>query len=160
MKNIFMIIGIILFQMLFSQSKTGTDLVFRSQSNFSETLNQLRQILKEKEIKIFAEIDHSQAAKEVGMELKPATVFIVGNPKAGTPIMQEDIYAAIELPLRILVAESSGEVRLIYQRVSPLAEAYYLYNSKVRLKTIDTNIEKLLSAYFSKIEPNLQGRIK
>ena len=160
MKNIFMIMGIILFQMLFSQSKTGTDLVFRSQSNFSETLNQLRQILKEKEIKIFAEIDHSQATKEVGMELKPATVFIVGNPKAGTPIMQEDIYAAIELPLRILVAESSGEVRLIYQRVSPLAEAYYLHNSKVRLKTIDTNIEKLLSAYFSKIEPNLQGRIK
>ena len=52
---------------------------------------------------VLARIDHAAAAAQVGMDLRPTEVLIFGNPKAGTPIMQDTQTAAIDLPLKALV---------------------------------------------------------
>lgn len=52
---------------------------------------------------VFTEIDHAQAARAVGLDLRPRTVVIFGNPRAGTPAMQGNPTLALDLPLRILV---------------------------------------------------------
>ena len=59
-------------------------------------------------MKIFAVIDHSGEAANIGMKMPPTRLIIFGNPKAGTPVMQAAPGAAIDLPLKILVAEDAN----------------------------------------------------
>lgn len=52
---------------------------------------------------VFTEIDHAAAAQGVGMTLRPRTVIVFGNPRAGTPAMAGHPTLAIDLPMRVLV---------------------------------------------------------
>jgi uncharacterized protein (DUF302 family) len=52
---------------------------------------------------VFAEIDHAAAAQAAGLALRPRTVVLFGNPRAGTPAMVAKPTLAIDLPMRVLV---------------------------------------------------------
>ena len=56
---------------------------------------------------ILARIDHTAAAAQVGLDLRPTEVLIFGNPKGGTPIMQDAQTSGIDLPLKVLVWEDA-----------------------------------------------------
>ena len=74
---------------------------------------------------VLARIDHAQAAAKVGMELRPTEVLTFGNPKAGTPLMQQSQTMGIDLPLRILVWEDGeGKTRLAYNDPQWLARRH------------------------------------
>src|SRR5918911_1733048 len=47
---------------------------------------------------VFTEIDHAAAAQKAGLQMRPRTVIVFGNPKLGTPIMQKTHTWAIEVP--------------------------------------------------------------
>ena len=116
-----------------------------SKQSFSETIGKLRTVLAAENIAVFAEIDHSGEAEKNGFQLRPTRVFIVGNPKAGTPLMQENQIVAIHLPLKILVAENeNGETTVTYLKISPIAENLGLKNGKQAAKNIDSKMEKIL----------------
>ena len=78
----------------------------KSQFDVDATLDRLESILKEKGIKPIARVDHAEAAKSVGMELRPTQVLFFGNPKLGTQLMQHDQIAGLELPMRVLAWEA------------------------------------------------------
>jgi uncharacterized protein (DUF302 family) len=73
-----------------------------------ETVGRLQELLESKGVKVFALIDHSGEAAEVGMELRPTKVVVFGSPKAGTPLMMASPSVAIDLPLKALVAEDEA----------------------------------------------------
>jgi uncharacterized protein (DUF302 family) len=73
-----------------------------------EAVDKLKAVLDSKGVKIFAIVDHSGEAASVGLTLPPTKLVLFGNPKAGTPIMQAAPTAAIDLPLKILVAEDAA----------------------------------------------------
>ena len=52
---------------------------------------------------VFSRIDHAAAAKDTGLDMRPRTVIIFGNPKNGTPSMTKTATLAIDLPLKALV---------------------------------------------------------
>ena len=52
---------------------------------------------------VFSRIDHAAAAREAGLAMRPRTVIIFGNPKAGTPPMTKSATLAIDLPMKALV---------------------------------------------------------
>jgi len=86
-----------------------------SRYSFHETISRIENFLGEKGIKLFATIDHSEEAKRVGLEMPPTKVLIFGNAKAGTPVMLAAPSAAIDLPLKVLVAEEeNGAVSVSY----------------------------------------------
>ncbi|WP_439576553.1 DUF302 domain-containing protein [Elioraea sp.] len=58
--------------------------------------------------KVFAEISHDDAARSVGMTLRPRRVILFGNPAAGTPAMQRAATLALDLPMRVLVWEDDA----------------------------------------------------
>src|SRR5208282_4830494 len=64
-----------------------------------------RTILQFKGAKLFALIDHSGEAEKAGPKMPPTKLLIFGNPKGGTPLMLAAPSVAIDLPLKILVAE-------------------------------------------------------
>ena len=80
-----------------------------------ETMDRLERALKEKNLTIFARIDHAAGAAKVGKQLKPTEVLIFGNPQGGTPFMECSQTVGIDLPLKALVWEDgSGQVWLGY----------------------------------------------
>ena len=82
-----------------------------SRHSFDQTVARLESLLQEKGIKLFCLIDHSGEAAAAGLEMRPTRVLLFGNPKAGTPLMVAAPTTALDLPLKILVAESAaGEV--------------------------------------------------
>jgi uncharacterized protein (DUF302 family) len=75
----------------------------------AETLQRLRAAIQSHNLKIFAEIDHAEAARQVGLAMHPAHVLIFGSPRAGTPLMNAAPLLALDLPLRLLVWQSADE---------------------------------------------------
>ncbi len=84
-----------------------------SNHTVDQTVEKLEAILQTKGVKLFALIDHSGEAEKAGMQMRPTKLLIFGNPKAGTPLMVASPGVAIDLPLKILVAEdSNGKVHV------------------------------------------------
>lgn len=85
----------------------------RSHHSVDETVSRLEAALHSKGVKLFALIDHSGEAQAAGLTMPATKVLIFGNPKAGTPVMLAAPSTALDLPLRILVAQGAdGNVTL------------------------------------------------
>lgn len=64
---------------------------------------------------IFSRIDHAAAARDAGLQMRPRTVIVFGNPKAGTPQMTRSATLAIDLPMKALVwQDEQDKVWLAY----------------------------------------------
>jgi len=79
-----------------------------SKHSVDEVVEKLRGILQAKGVALFALIDHSGEAAKAGLPMPPTKLLIFGNPKAGTPLMLASPSSAIDLPLKILVAEDAN----------------------------------------------------
>ena len=72
-------------------------------------------MLEAQGIALFALVDHSGEAAKAGLTMPPTKLLIFGSPKAGTPMMLAAPSVAIDLPLKILVAEdAAGDVWISY----------------------------------------------
>lgn len=81
-----------------------------SRHSVDETVARLTDIFSAKGIMLFAIIDHSGEAKKAGLSMPPTRVVIYGSPKGGTPLMLAAPSVAIDLPLKLLVAEDDQGV--------------------------------------------------
>lgn len=92
-----------------------------------DTIDRLDAALRAKGVMVFARIDHAAGAASVGMPLRPTELVIFGNPKAGTPLMQVNQTAGLDLPLKILAWEDAdGKVWLTYNDLHWLARRHRL----------------------------------
>ena len=123
---------------------------FQSPLAFEETVAALQKTLNSKGITIFATIEHHKAAEAVGESMQPATVLIVGNPKVGTALMQENPRLAIELPLKILIYEEGKTVNIRYEKISAIAEKYHIKQNFSTAEKIDTAMLQLIKSSISK----------
>ncbi|WP_336283760.1 DUF302 domain-containing protein [Citrobacter arsenatis] len=97
-----------------------------SKFDFDDTVNRLVSVLNAKNIRIFVQVDQQQAATEVGLALRPTMLFLFGNPKGGTPAMQANPHAAIELPLRVVIwQDDNGVTQIDYQDASSVLTSDY-----------------------------------
>jgi uncharacterized protein (DUF302 family) len=98
-----------------------------SNHSVDETVNRLEGLLKNKGVTLFAVIDHSGEAAKVGMKMRITKLLIFGNPKGGTPLMLASPSIAIDLPLKILVAEDGhGKVWVSYNSPEYVKERHGL----------------------------------
>lgn len=101
----------------------------KSQFDVSVTLDRLEASLAEKGIKTIARVDHAAAAQSVGMELRPTQVLFFGNPKLGTPLMQCNQEAGLDLPMRVLVWEAEdGSTWLGYHSPQSIVNSLNMQN--------------------------------
>ena len=84
--------------------------VQKSNHSVDVTVQKLRDLMGTRGIKLFALVDHSGEAEQVGLHMNPTKLLIFGNPKAGKPIMVATPTAAIDLPLKILVSADNAGV--------------------------------------------------
>src|SRR6516164_5195244 len=80
-----------------------------------DTIGKLESVLQAKNVKLFTVVDHSGEAEKAGLKMPETKLLIFGNPKAGTPLMLAAPSIALDLPLKILVAEDAdGKVWISY----------------------------------------------
>ena len=79
-----------------------------SPRSVEETIERLQSVLKERNLQLFALIDHSGEAEKAGLKMRPTKLLIFGSPKGGTPVMVAAPTIAIDLPLKALVSEDEG----------------------------------------------------
>jgi uncharacterized protein (DUF302 family) len=98
-----------------------------SNHSVDATVEKLKGILQAKGVALFALVDHSGEAEKVGLKMRPTKLLIFGSPKAGTPLMVASPSIAIDLPLKILVAEDAGgKVWVSYNAPQYLKERHNL----------------------------------
>jgi uncharacterized protein (DUF302 family) len=99
----------------------------RSSYDFAETVQRLLSAFASHGLKVFATIDQRAEAAAVGLSMPATTLVIFGNPKAGTPIMVEQPLAALDLPLKALVTESTpGEVIVSFNAAAYVVQRHAL----------------------------------
>jgi uncharacterized protein (DUF302 family) len=99
----------------------------RSQHDATETARRFRAAAKGAGLTIFAEVDHAQNARDVGMSLRPTLLLIFGNARGGTPLMQLRQTAGIDLPLKVLVWDDEhGATWLTYNDAQWIADRHGL----------------------------------
>lgn len=75
---------------------------------------------------VFTEVDHAAAAQAAGQQLRPRTVVLFGNPRAGTAAMAANPTLALDLPMRVLVREDDqGRVFLTRSTGEDVAERVF-----------------------------------
>ncbi len=72
------------------------------------TVSRLEAAVKSRGATVVAKIDHATAAEASGLSLRPTVLVLFGNPKLGTPLMQSQQTAGLDLPLRVLVWQDDG----------------------------------------------------
>jgi len=113
---------------------------------FAETLARLQTALERRQLEIFARFDHSGAARRAGLTMPDTQVVVFGNPKAGTPLMLASPAIALDLPLRVLVADHDGHAVLSYLSPSYLAEQYGIPPELVKnIAGIETIVDEVVA---------------
>jgi uncharacterized protein (DUF302 family) len=96
---------------------TGPDITEQvSAFPFDATLQRLEAAMAAAGLSIFARIDHAEGARSVGLSMPPTIVLLYGNPRGGTPIMQAEPRAALDLPLRVLVRQTPDGAVIVSHR--------------------------------------------
>jgi uncharacterized protein (DUF302 family) len=100
-----------------------------------ETMDRLQAEIRAQGMTVFARIDHTAGASEVGLTLRPTELIIFGNARGGTPLMQAVQTVGIDLPLKALVWEDAGgKTWLSYNEPGWIAQRHSL---GVRAEIID-----------------------
>jgi uncharacterized protein (DUF302 family) len=122
----------------------------KSPHSVKETMNRLEEIVKQRELNVFARIDHAAGAAKVGKSLRPTELLIFGNPQGGTPLMECGQTAGIDLPLKALVWEdASKQVWLGYNDPAYLAQRHGIANCPA-VENLDKALSGIVEAAVAK----------
>src|SRR5580692_10778152 len=98
-----------------------------SAHSVAETIERLAATITPLGMNVFARIDHAAGAASIGMPLRPTLLLLFGNPKGGTPLMQDKQTAGIDLPLKALAWEdANGKVWLSCNEAAWIAQRHGL----------------------------------
>jgi uncharacterized protein (DUF302 family) len=117
-----------------------------SPRSVTDTVSRLTGILSAKGLKVFAVIDQSAEASQVGMQLRETTLVLFGNPATGTPVMAGAPLSALDLPLKVLVWADDGLTKVSYYGPAALAARYGLSaDLAAKLAAIDPITDALVA---------------
>jgi uncharacterized protein (DUF302 family) len=111
---------------------------FKSALNMQNSYSNFKAgIAANEKIKLVKELDHSQNASSVNMDLAPTKIIFFGNPNLGTPLMQEDQLIGLDLPQRVLFYEEDEAVFVLYNSTDYLGSRYDVANVESLDKVAD-----------------------
>lgn len=112
--------------------------------SLDEAYNTLKTSLENNDqIGIVAEVNHAQNASSVSKELDPTKIIFFGNPNLGTPLMQENQVAGLDLPQKVLFYEKNDKVFALYSSKDYL-ESRHALSGVESLSQISGALENLV----------------
>ncbi len=114
--------------------------------NLEVAYNQFKQNLLEKDgISIIAEVDHGNNAKAIGEELNEAKIIFFGNPDLGTPLMQKNQRAGLDLPQKVLFYKDENKNDIIIYNTAAYLKSRHGLEDVSTLEKISGALENLVS---------------
>lgn len=107
-------------------SDQGAVVTKRNNRSVSETVSRLTELIHAKGMRLFATIDQSAEARDIGLELRETVLVIFGDPGSGTAVMSDVPLAALDLPLKVLVWADEDHTNVTYTAPAELARRYRL----------------------------------
>ncbi|MFM0363545.1 DUF302 domain-containing protein [Paraburkholderia sediminicola] len=96
---------------MFSLAADNGIVTVSTQRTVEQAADALASLIQAKNIILFARIDFAADAQRAGLAMPPAHLFVFGNPRAGTPLIQAVPSVALDLPLKVLVWQD-GDCRV------------------------------------------------
>ncbi|TPM96447.1 DUF302 domain-containing protein [Mesorhizobium sp. B2-1-3A] len=120
----------------------------QSRFGVTETIDRLTEVVKRAGLLVFARIDHAAGARDVGASLRPTELLVFGNPRGGTPLMQDRQLAGIDLPVKALAWEDEdGKIWLSYNDPRWIAERHGLGEaSRAAVEAMVAGMKKVIAA--------------
>ena len=112
----------------------------------ADTADKLVAIIEKAPPTLFARIDHAAGAKKAGLELPGATMIMFGAPAIGTPIMQQNIKAGLDLPIRVLIWDDNGQTKIGYLDPQALKARYQIAEADEAFKGMAGALKKFTDA--------------
>jgi len=97
----------------------------RSAYSVTTTVDRIKQDIASKGIMFFFAVDQSKLAADAGIELRPSTLLVFGNPALGSQFVTSNPLAGIDWPVRLLVFEDEkGDVWTVYNDFAHIARRH------------------------------------
>jgi uncharacterized protein (DUF302 family) len=124
------------------------DIVTRHvEGSVPQAMDRIEAAVTEAGATIFARVDHGGGAASVEMELGQSELLIFGNPKLGTPAMQDDPRAGLYLPLKILVfADAEGRTTVAYEEVEETFDELNIDDDAAYIEKMEGALKKFAEA--------------
>lgn len=131
-----------------SFTANAADLVTKtSPHSVNDTMDKLVAAVEGAGATVFARVDHAKGAMSIDAELAPNQMLVFGNPKLGTPIMQQNPAAGLDLPIRVVVfQDNNGQTHVTYHNPSQIAEDYGIPADFKALQMMGGALDKLTGA--------------
>lgn len=117
-----------------------------SASDVAVTADKLVAAVEGAGAKVFARVDHAAGAASIDAELAPMTLVMFGNPKLGTPILQNAPQAGLDLPIRVLIWDDNGSTKIGYLDPADLKARYSVEGADKSFEMMTGALGKLTDA--------------
>jgi uncharacterized protein (DUF302 family) len=118
---------------------------------FEETIARIKQDIAANGIKFFDEIDQAKLGVNAGINLRPSTLLIFGNPPLGIQFLTSNPNAGLDWPARLLVMQDeNGDVYAAYTDFAWIAKRHGITNRDAQFKMASTVIASILSTVAAK----------
>ena len=97
--------------------RTGPDGIAKVRSAYGheETIERLKKDVEGKGIRFFMLVEQSKLAAAAGIEVRPSSLLVFGNPALGTLFIKANPLAGLDWPVRVLVyTDEKGRVWAAY----------------------------------------------
>lgn len=109
--------------------------VVKSAYAMDETIARIKQDIAGKGLMFFQEVDQAGLAADAGIELRPSTLLVFGNPGLGAQFMTSNPESGIDWPVRLLVFEdANGAVWAVYNDFDRVAARHGITDREAQFK--------------------------
>jgi uncharacterized protein (DUF302 family) len=129
--------------------KISSDGIIKTKSSYGmdETIDRIKKDVAAKGIKLFDVIDQTKLAKDAGIDIKPSTLIVFGNPPLGTLFLQAKAESGLDWPVRLLVyQDNNGQVWTAYTDFTWIAHRHGITNRKAEFKKASEVISSIVSS--------------
>jgi uncharacterized protein (DUF302 family) len=119
----------------------------QSRFGFDETVARIRADVAAKGIREFAVVAQSSLAHDAGIELRPSTLIIFGNPPLGTQFITSNPNSGLDWPVRVLVyQDETGAVWTAYNDFHYLEHRHRIADRRAAFAMADHVIQSILDS--------------
>lgn len=127
----------------------SADGIVKSKSGYGmdETIDRITKEVAAKGIKLFDVIDQAKLAKDAGVDIKPSTLIVFGNPPLGTLFLQAKAESGLDWPVRLLVFQDDmGQVWTAYSDFNWIAHRHGITNREAQFMKASEVISSIVSS--------------
>jgi uncharacterized protein (DUF302 family) len=119
-----------------------------SSKSVSQTIEELRRLMADRDFTVFNVIDHRGVAERAGVQMPDSKLVMFGKPAVGATAMVAAPLVALDIPLKVLVWEDgNGAVSVSYNSPGFLAQRHHLEGAlRAPFDAVESIVEALPGA--------------